>query len=174
GTVITFAGQEIEPAVAVEIQGGHASAGVGRRTAAAVLGNIRELAVAVVAKEDTRGRQRAVLAVSAVGDVQIEPAVIAEIDKESAAALAGGAELFLLVEAEFSVIVGEEKAGFRAGVVESADEEIGPTVAVHVAPGGGVAADAGQVRKDARLVAHVAEDEWIRRRGSRLFFVTRC
>src|SRR5262249_36226971 len=119
------------------------------------------LTVAVVAKEDARRRQRSLLAVSAIGDIEIEPAVIAEIDEEGTAALARSAELFLFVETEFTPVVAEKNAGFGAGVVEGADEEIGPAVAVHVAPGGGVAADAGQVGEDPCLVADVAEHEGV-------------
>src|SRR6185437_3657977 len=162
GTVVAFAGQQVEQAISVGIHSGHAPPRVAIRAGIAVLGNIREHAVAVVAKEDAPCGQCALLAMSAIGNVEVEPAVIREIDKKGTAALAGSTQLLLIVEAKLAALVAEKNARLGTGVVEGADEEIGPIIAIHIAPGGGVTAKAGEVRKDTRLLSGISKDK---RRG---------
>src|SRR5262249_10543436 len=157
--VVTLAQEQVEQAVAVEVDGRETATLVAARAAPAILGHVGELAATVVAKKDTRRCQGAVLAVNVVRDVQIEPAVVGEIDEKGAAAHAGSAQLLLVVETELPLVVAQEHAGLGASIVESSHEQVWPAVAVHIAPGNTVAADAGNVREQAGLVADVAEHE---------------
>ena len=160
GRIILFAQDEIEQAVTIEIEGGQPAAFVGGGTSPALFGNVGEFAGAVVAKEQARHFfDRIAFVAGTIGDIQIKPAAVVEIDEESAAADAGGAQMGLRIERELPLVVAQESAGFGAGVMKGGDEEIGPAGVGDIAPGRSVAANAGEVRKNAGLCADIAEHE---------------
>src|SRR5262249_24008520 len=129
GAVVRLADEQIDEAVAVEVQGGDAASEEGGRAGAAVPGDVSELAAAVVAEQQTRDRQDAFRAVGVVGDVEVEAAAVGQIDEQRPAGDARGPQVLLAVEAELALLIAEKRAGPRAGVVERADEQRRPTLA---------------------------------------------
>src|SRR5207302_20924 len=69
-----------------------------------------------------------------------------------------GVDANLLVEGELPLAIAQQLAGLaRVGV--GADEQVGPTIAIDVAPGGGVSSAAVEMGEEADLRPDVAEDE---------------
>src|SRR5262249_49291754 len=105
--VVALTGQQVEQTVAIEIQGGHTPPRVPWGAGAAQLGHVREFSASVVAKKRTWRRKDPCLAVRAVGDVEVEPSAVGEIDKQGPAALAGSAQVLLIVQAKSPVVITE-------------------------------------------------------------------
>src|SRR5262249_33366934 len=153
--------EQVEQAVAVVVEDGDAAAAEGLGAGAALLRDVGEVALAVVAEE--LAAEDLVFRVGHAADVEVEVAVVVEVGEEAAGAAGGDAEdlLVFLVGGELALLVAEEEVGAGAGAVagEGGDVEVEVAVVVDVAPGGAVALDLGDVGEEAGLVADVGEDE---------------
>ncbi len=161
GRVILLAGHEIEQPVAVEVQRGQPAARVTRRARTARWGHVGELPCAVVAEQLARQGSNLVASNGAGRNVKVQPAVVIQIQKQRPAADARRAQVLLLIEPECPLLVSKQHAGLGTRIVKRPHEQIGPSVAIHVAPSRRVPANTGHVRKEPRLRTDISEDERI-------------
>jgi hypothetical protein len=176
GTVVAgnrvLTDEKIEQAIAVVIEHGRTPAAKRRRAGAVAFRDAGVLAAAVVAEERAPGQRAthprgklAILVGRHTADVEIEIAVVIQVGEDHAGGAGGDAQRRLLIEMELALLVAEEQVRLGAIGVKRADIEVEPAVTIGIAPGGAVAADAGDRRRQAGFVADVAEDERVRCRA---------
>src|SRR5690606_24473258 len=151
---------EIEETVAVEIEHRDASTLEPLRREPGARRDLDEASFAIVSKEPIRGiRSGRAAILRHVRDVEVDVAVVVEIGEDRAARAAQQTKDLVARRLERPLAVEKKDRGLRVIAGEGPHPEIEPTVAVDIAPSGGVTADPGEVLANPGLDAHIAKEK---------------